>query len=133
MAALLASCNSHAPQQAVTNTESAPPKGEFAFLLGYEGRLPADVGFLTNHVVERRLANMMKDSFMVFMGHAKYGRPVVVQDSAIIITTFYSDSDRVEPSAELVIDVPRDAMWAEYYAPDTIIKFTDHPSWPKPY
>jgi hypothetical protein len=109
------------------------PKGELAFLLQYQGRLPNDVGFLTNQVVQRRLANMMKDSFQVFMRVTKYDRPIEVsKPDNIVIAQFFSDSDRSMPSANVMIDISQDAIWVEYLSGDSIIEFTDHQSLPKP-
>lgn len=75
----------------------------------------------------------MKDSFVSFMHHTVYDRPVVVaDDSQIVAAVFYSDSDRTEVSASVMIDVKRDAMWADYYIGDSLIEFSDHPSLPYP-
>ncbi len=126
---LLYACNTK-PRQEV---QSDNPKGELAFLLQYEGKLPSDVGLLRNQVVQRRLANMLKDSFQVFMGKTVYDRPIeIVKQGQLLIAQFFSDSDRAMPSADLVIDVEQDAMWVEYLSGDTIIEFTDHPSLKKP-
>ena len=123
------SCNTKPTATVDDNT----PKGELAFLLQYDGKLPSDVGFLRNQVVQRRLANMMKDSFQVFMSHTKYDRPLDVSKQEQLITAqFFSDSDRSMPSADVMIDVQQDAIWVEYLSGDTIIEYTDHASLPKP-
>jgi hypothetical protein len=109
-----------------------PVKGELAFLLQYNGQMPSDVGFLTNHVVERRLANIMKDSFQVFMSNTRYDRPIMVLDSQMVAASFFSDSDRTNQSAWIIIDVPQDAVWAGYSIGDSSIDFSDHPSLPVP-
>ncbi|MDB5283222.1 MAG: hypothetical protein JWO06_2297, partial [Bacteroidota bacterium] len=107
--------------------------GEFGFLLDYNGQMPSDVGFLTNHVVERRLANILKDSFQVFIAKAKYDRPIVVSaEDRTLAAMFFSDSDRTEPSATITIDVANDAIWVDYLAEDSVIEFTDHRSLQKP-
>jgi hypothetical protein len=124
---ILFSCNNKPkPVPAPVATET-PSKGEFAFLLKYNGEMPSDVGFLTNHVVERRLASILKDSFQVFMRLTKYDRPIVV-DGQQVAALFYSDSDRTMPSAVVSIDVANDAIWAEYLSGDSTILYTDHPS-----
>lgn len=122
-------CNHSPAPQAPANTRNGGPKGELKFLLGYKDRMPVDVGFLTNHVVERRLANIMKDSFEVFMAHTQYARPIAV-DSAngLVAAMFFSDSGRANMSATVIIDVPEDAIWADYLQGDSVIQFTDHPS-----
>ena len=126
---LLYACNTK-PKQEV---QSDNPKGELAFLLGYDGKLPSDVGLLRNQVVQRRLANMLKDSFGIFMAKTVYDRPIeIVKQDQLLIAQFFSDSDRAMPSADLVIDVEQDAMWVEYLSGDTIIEYTDHPSLRKP-
>ena len=127
---LLYSCNTKPSDQ--TQTPDTP-KGELAFLLKYDGQLPSEVGFLRNQVVQRRLANMMKDSFQIFMGYTKYDRPIQVsKQEQLIVAQFFSDSDRAMPSANVMIDVEQDAIWVEYLSGDSIIEFTDHHSLPKP-
>ena len=120
------SCN-----RRVEPTESKPitqPKGEFAFLLNYDGQMPEDVGLLTNHIVQRRLANVMKDSMLSYVYTAAYARPImIVKDQQLLVATFFSDSDRTEPAAGLIIDVKRDALWANYWSGDTLLEYTDHP------
>ena len=131
LAVLLYSCNNKTSDQ--VPTASSEPKGEFAFLLKYDGKMPSDVGFLTNHVVERRLANILKDSFQVFIARTKFDRPIMVSsEDRTIAATFYSDSDRTEPSATVTIDVTNDAIWADYLLNDSIIEYTDHASLQKP-
>ena len=127
---LVGSCNT---KQANEVNANGTPKGELAFLLGYDGKLPSDVGLLRNQVVQRRLANMLKDSFQVFIAKTVYDRPIeIVKQDQLLIAQFFSDSDRAMPSADLVIDVELDAMWVEYLSGDTIIEYTDHPSLKKP-
>ena len=131
LAALLYSCNNNAANQ--TPAVSSEPKGEFAFLLKYDGKMPSDVGFLTNHVVERRLANILKDSFQVFISRTRFDRPIMVSvPDHTVAATFFSDSDRTEPSATVTIDVDNDAIWADYLLNDSIIEYTDHASLQKP-
>ena len=129
--ALLYSCkNKPVP---TVDVDPKAPKGELAFLLKYDGQMPSDVGLLRNQVVQRRLANMLKESFSIFMGKTIYDRPIQVSpQEQLVVTQFYSDSDRSIPSADVMIDVEQDAMWVEYLCGDTIIEFTDHASLPKP-
>ena len=130
LVAALYSCNRKAGD---TTQSDSTPKGELAFLLQYDGKLPSDVGLLRNQVVQRRLANMLKDSFQVFMAKTIYDRPIEVsKQEQLVVAQFFSDSDRAMPSADVMIDVEQDAMWVEYLCGDTIIEFTDHASLPKP-
>jgi hypothetical protein len=125
---LLYSCN--VKPKSESNGE---PKGELAFLLQYEGKLPNDVGLLRNQVVQRRVANMLKDSFQSFMGVTQYDRPIEIsKPDNIVIAQFFSDSDRSIPSANVMIDVMQDAIWVEYLSGDSIIEFADHQSLQKP-
>jgi hypothetical protein len=127
--AMVCSCNIKSP----SSVQSDEPKGELAFLLQYQGKLPNDVGFLSNQVVQRRLANIMKDSFQVFLRATKYDRPIEVSKPEQLITAqFFSDSDRSMPSAYVWISVLQDAIWVEYLSGDSIVEFTDHQSLPKP-
>ena len=128
--ALLYSCNIKptAPVQA-ENT----PKGELAFLLQYNGQMPSEVGLLRNQVVQRRLANILKDSFQVFLNKTIYDRPISVsKEEQLVFAQFFSDSARSMPSADLTIDVEQDAIWIEYLSGDSIVEYTDHPSLQKP-
>ena len=78
--ACLAACN-RKPADTATTTQTATnakPKGEFAFLLNYNGQMPEDVGLLTNHIVQRRLANVMKDSMLSYVRTAAYAKPIFV-------------------------------------------------------
>lgn len=126
--------NTTADNTATTITNNTlPPKGELAFLLKYGGQMPSDVGLLTNHVVERRLANMMKDSFQVFIKKAAFDRPIIVAEKYnMVAATFFADEDRTIPAAILLIDVKKDAFWAMYYNKGDAVNFTDHPSLPYP-
>ena len=129
-AILLYSCSTKPAAQVVQDKTA---KGELAFLLGYDGKMPSEVGLLRNQVVQRRLANMLKDSFSVFMSETIYDRPIAVsKEEQLVFAQFFSDSDRSIPSAELTIDVEQDAMWVEYLSNDSIIEYTDHPSLQKP-
>lgn len=124
-------CNTKPASQAPKENS---PKGELAFLLKYDGKMPSEVGLLRNQVVQRRLANMLKDSFQVFLNKTVYDRPIAVsQQQQLVFAQFFSDSDRSMPSADLTIDVEQDAMWVEYLdSNDSIVEYTDHPSLQKP-
>lgn len=127
----LFACNNHSATPAAQTDQT--PKGELAFLLKYNGQMPGDVGFLTNHVVERRLANMLKDSFEIFMHKAAFDRPIMVDEqSHVVAAMFYADSERLEPSVNVLIDVDKDAIWVDYLSEDSIIEYADHPSISKP-
>ena len=131
----LAACNRKPADTATTTqtTTNTKPKGEFAFLLNYNGQMPEDVGLLTNHIVQRRLANVMKDSMLSYVRTAAYAKPIlVVENDQLLIATFFSDSDRTEPAAGLIIDVKNDALWANYWSGDSLLEYTDHPELPEP-
>lgn len=128
------SCNRRVSDaDTITLVNSTKPKGEFAFLLNYEGQMPEDVGLLNNQIVRRRLVNIMKDSMLNYIHTAAYGKPIIViaQDQ-LLIATFFTDSDRTEPSAGLTIDVKNDALWANYWSGDSLLEYTDHPQLPYP-
>jgi hypothetical protein len=110
------------------------PQGEFAFLLQYNGRNPNDVGFITNHVVERRLANLLKDSFQVFISKTTaFAAPVYVDTNhGWVISIFNKDSLNKKQVAAILIDVNNDAMWVDYMNGDSIISFADNTSIKKP-
>lgn len=127
---VLAACRQPAAKPA---GNTLPAKGEFAFLLNYNGQMPSDVGFLTNHIVERRLANILKNDLSTFLSYTRYDRPVIVDTTGkVVAAMFYSDSDRTELSATVVIDVLNDAMWIEYITDSADIRLSDHPSLPSP-
>lgn len=69
------------------------PKGELAFLAQYDGRMPGDVGFLTNHILERRIANLIKDSMdlVVFRKYIAFGDTIHLQHN-IVSAVFNCDS-----------------------------------------
>jgi hypothetical protein len=133
--ACLAACK-RKPADNTATTETATntkPKGEFAFLLNYNGQMPEDVGLLTNHIVQRRLANVMKDSMLSYVRTAAYAKPIlVIENDQLLIATFFSDSDRTEPAAGLIIDVKNDALWANYWSGDSLLEYTDHPELSEP-
>lgn len=109
------------------------PKGELAFLLNYGGQMPEDVGLLSNHIVQRRLANIMKDSMLSYIATAIYAKPIIViNEEQVIAASFFSDSDRTEPAAGIIIDVKNDALWANYWNGDSLLEYTDHPELPMP-
>lgn len=128
------SCNRRAADaEDTTVVNNTKPKGEFAFLLNYEGQIPEDVGLLNNQIVRRRLANVMKDSMLTYIHTAAYGKPIIViHEDQLLIATFFSDSDRTEPAAGLTIDVKNDALWANYWSGDSLLEYTDHPEMPYP-
>lgn len=128
------SCNNSAEESHTTTTAvNHAPKGEFAFLLDYEGQIPEDVALLNNQIVRRRLANIMKDSMLSYINTATYGKPIIVMpEEQLLIATFFSDSDRTEPAAGLIIDVKHDALWANYWRGDSLLEYTDHPELPYP-
>ncbi|MCW5907242.1 MAG: hypothetical protein KIS94_05245 [Chitinophagales bacterium] len=104
-------------------------KGELAFLLNYNGKNPEDVGLLTNHIVERRLANIMKDSFEILPSKTVYSSPIVAsQETGLVTAKYFFDKEHQSPSAVLVVVVKREIFRMYYYHADSLLLFTDHPS-----
>jgi hypothetical protein len=128
-AILLASCGLFERSEPQQNTApgSGAIKGELAFLLKYHGKQPEDVGFLTNHIVERRLANLMKDSFQVLATKTAFASPIVVSEKDGLITSrYFYDKELTRLSASIVIDARHEIFWAYYYNGDSLVKFTDN-------
>lgn len=123
----VASCNTNQPK--ADNKKPAAPKGELAFLLQYNGRMPSDVGFTTNHIVERRLANLMKENFQPFRDSLGTEYPLVVDTVNYIVKAHYGGKLIHQ---EIVIDVANDAFWVDYMRPDTTLHFADNTSLMKP-
>ena len=104
-------------------------KGELVFLLQYNNRLPSDVGFLTNHIMERRMANLLKENYEPFMTELKKEQPLVIDSIRNIITARFVKGK----STDLVIvDVANDALWIDYSTRDTVLHFADRTSIVKP-
>lgn len=129
-------CNNHRPDfsnieamDVSTEEDYQSARGELSFLLDYNGKRPEDVGFLSNHIVERRLANLMKDSFVVLSTKTLFSSPVVTSKQAGIVTAkYYSDKGRTELSAMLIIDTRQEIFWVYYFNGDEMVKFTDNSS-----
>ncbi len=125
---LLSACNTTPQKETKANK---PLKGEFAFLLQYNGKLPEDVGFLTNHIVERRLANILKDRFQDFMAGTQCGKPIVVDGSTIHSVYVDCNNDTLEVR-RVDIDVADDVVWVSIISPERIEGFTDDNTVPVP-
>jgi hypothetical protein len=119
---ILSSCNQ-------PTKKSAPLKGELVFLLQYNNRLPSDVGFLTNHIMERRMANLMKDDYQPFMQNLGNELPLVVDTLRNVVFAYYGN--KVQPQT-ITVDVANDAIWIDYTKPDTVLHFADRTSLPQP-
>lgn len=112
-----------------TENEETAVKGELAFLLDYNGKKPEDVGFLTNHIVERRMANLMKDSFVVMSSKTKFSSPIAVsKEAGLVAAKFFNDKELSDLSAMVIIDAGHEIFWVYYYNGDKLVKFTDNPS-----
>lgn len=128
---LLASCGlpekKEPPENIAPETETI--KGELAFLLNYHGKQPEDVGFLTNHIVERRLANLMKDSFQVLETKTAFASPIVVSEKeGLIASKYFYDKELTDLSAMVIVDARQEIFWVYYYNGDSLVKFTDNSS-----
>lgn len=126
------SCNRPDSTAKTTDWEN-PVKGELHFLLDYNHRMPEDVGFLTNHVVERRMANLLKDDFEFFIAHTHYANVILADTlSNIVMATFREDSLSEKIVASILIDVAKDAFWIDLNRGDSVISYADYPSSEKP-
>ena len=95
--------------------------------------MPEDVGFLTNHVVERRMANLLKDDFEFFIAHTHYANVILADTlSNIVMATFREDSLSEKIVASILIDVAKDAFWIDLNRGDSVISYADYPSSEKP-
>jgi hypothetical protein len=121
---LLAGCNS--PQQPPV----AKPKGELAFLLEYNHRLPQDVGFLTNHIMERRIANLLKENYEPFIKSCRESSVLVIDTTRYIVFANYYQGKLIQH--QIIVDVPNDAIWVDYSLGYEVRHYADRPSLPKP-
>lgn len=118
------------------NSNSQTPKGEFAFLLKLDGQLPADCGFFSNHIVQRRMANLMKADYQHFFTDSLCETPVHVNDEhyvyAVLIDCESHESKRVVAidvaSDAIVVAVKGDHTKTYEDAPSDILKHV--PEWP---
>lgn len=102
-------------------------------MLAYNRQMPDDVGFLTNHVVERRLANLLKSDFELFMAQTHNALPIQVDTlSNLIMAAFLKDSLSKEVKATIFIDVAKDAFWVDFKKGDSVMSYADYPSYHKP-
>ncbi len=129
---LLSACNRSAQEQSITSSPTTTTGGEFAFLLNYDGKLPADVGFLTNHVVERRLANLLKDHFQHLAEFTACAKPIKV-NKQLIIARFVSCTDTNIVITSIAMDVSHDALWVQIPEADSMRTFTDNSELPVPF
>ncbi len=113
------------------NNSSTPAdefaKGELKFLLEYGGKLPSDVGFMTNHIVERRLANLLKEQFETFQkSEGLCELPLIVEGN--VVTAHYTlCSDKSVIVRNVSFDAAQDALWvAEKRGGSASVK-ADHP------
>ena len=122
---LLSACNQ--PQK----LKPVQPKGELAFLLQYNNQLPGDVGFMTNHIMERRVSNLLKERYEAFMLEQKEEQPLQVDTVLHTITSRFTKPN--QQLLELIlVDVANDALWIDYYAPDTVLHYADRVSIERP-
>ena len=111
----------------------APLKGELVFLLQYNNRFPTDVGFLTNHIIERRMANLMKENYEPFINEPKTETPLVVDSVTKVITAVFVSNNADKHLIEKVtVDVVNDALWVDYFKADTVLHYADRTSLKRP-
>lgn len=107
-------------------TKLTVAKGELAFLLHYNNRLPSDVGFLTNHIMERRMANLMKENYEPFMRELGSERPLIIDTVKQVIFAQYGNNQTI------TVDVINDALWIDCTFGDTVLHFADRTSLQRP-
>lgn len=112
-----------------TEKKYVAPRGELAFLLQYHNRLPTDVGFLSNHIMERRMANLMKEHYQPFIYSLGKEFPLVIDTGRQLIYAYYGGKLIHQ---EIIVDVANDAIWIDYPTGDTTLYFADRTSLPKP-
>lgn len=121
----LVACN-----QQPKEIKASAPKGELAFLLQYNNRLPSDVGFLTNHIMERRMANLMKENYEPFLKMMTEERRIIVDSNDYVVLASFSG---LNCSGGVTVDVSNDAIWIDYALRDTAHHFADRTSVHKPF
>ena len=115
-----------------TLMETKPIKGELVFLLNYDKKLPSDVGFITNQIVQRRLANLLKQDFTIFIDQTKNETPIHVDTvNYVVYATFFSDSTHTKNIASVIVDVKQDAFWVNYEK-EIPLEIAESPSIKKP-
>jgi len=125
MAAILTSgCNSGS---------SSDSKGELGFLTGYAGKLPSDVGFLTNQIIERRLANLLKNDLLAFKEDKTLCEmPILVIDSNLVVARYKSCEFDNQVLRNICIDVAQDAIWISQVKEGKANILADHSKLPMP-
>lgn len=101
------SCNNGSENK---KNRSGLPKGELAFLLQYNNKNPQDVGFLSNHIVTRRLANIWKDKTASIQQLEPFGEQIKVEENTVT-ASFISTNGK---AFLILIDVWQDAIVTGY-------------------
>lgn len=120
----LVACN-----QQPKEIKASAPKGELAFLLQYNNRLPSDVGFLTNHIMERRMANLMKENYEPFMKDLGKENPLIVDSINQAVFARFNGS---QGPKLITVSVADDALWIDYAIGDKAVRYVDRTSLSKP-
>lgn len=109
-----------------TKTEGEA-KGELKFLLDYNGKLPSEVGFMSNHIVERRLANLLKEKFEPFQKtEGLCEMPIVVIDN-VATAHFVVCTDTTTFVRNISFDAEQDAVWIAEKKGEGASIVADHP------
>lgn len=88
---------------------------------------------MTNHIMERRVSNLLKERYEPFMLAQKQEQPLEVDTILNTITArFTKDSSNSKLLQLIIVDVANDALWIDYYAPDTVLHFADRLSIERP-
>lgn len=121
---LLAGCNGNNEKEAANNSGG---QGELKFLLEYNGKFPSQVGFMTNHIVERRLANLLKEDFEAFQKAEGLCELPLVVNGDVVTAHFTTCADTKVIVRNISFDAAQDAVWvAEKRGGRASVK-ADHP------
>ncbi len=105
---------------------------EFSFLYQYAGRRSADVGMFTNHIVNRRLANLLKDKLLPFMDGAKCTDSIQVDAQAYLVAHVRDCDSLWYNKAVFVASDSLDAIWLGVMEGNRPVIYTERTSLPYP-
>jgi hypothetical protein len=116
-----------------SGSSNSGSKGELGFLLGHAGKLPSDVGFLTNQIIERRLANLLKENLAAFKEDKTVCEmPILVIDSNLVVARYKSCEFDNQILRNICIDVAQDAIWISQVKDGKASIQADHSKLPMP-
>lgn len=108
-------------------------KGELGFLINHAGKLPSDFNFLNNQIMERRLANLLKDDLVAFKEDKTLCEmPILVIDSNLVVARYKSCEFDNQILRNICIDVAQDAIWISQVKDGKANIQADHSKLPMP-